>query len=397
MNRSSSIVSLSSGSLLLALGLLTACTPTEKKTEPADPKTGGKQVAKKEQSDKAAFSLPGGTGPVAKVNGVDIERSPFNREYTQIMERYQRARRDIQPSMRERLKDNIVRRLIDAELIKQQAKKLEVSVSDKEAQTKWEEHKKRYGSNEAFKAFLERSKSSEQEVKRQFDANLMREKVFAKVAEDLKVDPKEVKDFYEKNKKRYDEPEQIRASHILVRLKPGAKENEKKDKRAQAEKILKLARKKGADFASLAKQYGEDNTKSRGGDLNFFSRGRMVKPFEDTAWKLKTGQVSGLVETQFGYHIIKKTDHKKAKSKTFSDVKAQIERSLQHRERNKLIRESLAKWKSESTIEIFLKGDPEILRQTQKPTPDEAKTALRKSPHLKQKSPNLPSTRPQTQ
>lgn len=307
-----------------------------------------------------AIELPEGTGPVAKVDGQDIARELFNREYTQTLERYQKARHEVKPALRERLKDNIVRRLVDAELIRQQAEKMQVTIADDELAEKWEAHKKRYGSEEAFKSFLERAGTTADDVRRQFENNLLREKVFAKVSEGVQADPKEVRKFYDDNQARYDEPEQIKASHILFRVPPNASEVDKAKKKEAAKAVLKQL-KTGASFEEMAKKHGEDPTKDRGGDLGYFVKGRMVKPFEEAAWTLKKGEISGIVETQFGFHIIKKTDHKKARKKPFGEVKEQIERSLVARKRNQAIRDALGKWKEAAKIEIFVKGDPEII------------------------------------
>ncbi len=333
---------------------------TAAKTEAAAPA----DKAQAEAPAKAVIKLPEGTGPVAKVNGQEIAREVFNREYTQTLERYQKARHEVKPALRERLKDNIMRRLVDAELIRQQSSKMQVSIEGADTAEKWQAHKKRYGSEEAFKSFLERAGTTADDVRRQFENNLLREKVFAKVSESVKIDAAEIKKFYDDNQARYDEPEQIKASHILFRTPPNAKADDKAKKKAVAEDVLKQL-KKGGSFEALAKKYGEDPTKDRGGDLGYFTKGRMVKSFEEAAWSLKKGKISGIIETQFGFHIIKKTDHKKARKKPFGEVKEQIERSLLARRRNQSIRDALGKWKEAAEIEIFVKGDPAIISAAQ--------------------------------
>lgn len=322
-----------------------------------------------------AIELPPGDGPVAKVNGKDIPRAVFNREFRRTLERYARARHTVKPALRERLKDNIVRRLIDAELIRQEAARMKVSVPADTLAEAWTAHKKRYGSEDAFRAFLERSGITEAEVKEQFTQNLLRERVFDEVAKESSVTEQALKDYYDKNKARYAEPEQVRARHILVRVAPKAEAAQVAERRKRAEEALKKI-KGGQDFASVASEYSEDATKSRGGDLGFFAKGRMVKPFEDVAWKLKKNEVSGLVETQFGFHIIQKTDHKRASQKTFQDVKPQIEKSLTARARNRSIREALKRWKSAASIETFVKGDQEIIRADQAETAKKLKPAV---------------------
>ena len=130
----------------------------------------------------------------------------------------------------------------------------------------------------------------------------------------------EVEAFYKQNLSQYTTPAQIRASHILFKT-DGKDENAV---RAQAEEVLKKAR-AGADFAELAKQYSEDDSnKDRGGDLDYFGKGRMVPEFEAAAFALKTGEISALVKTPFGFHIIKVVDNQPEVVRPLDAVKAEI-------------------------------------------------------------------------
>jgi peptidyl-prolyl cis-trans isomerase D len=142
----------------------------------------------------------------------------------------------------------------------------------------------------------------------------------AKVA----VTDAEIADQYNANVATYATPEQVRASHILFKT-------EGKDDatvKQAAEAVLAKAQAKGADFAALAKQYSDDNSKDQGGDLNYFGRGTMVKEFDDAVWAMQIGEIRGLVKSQFGYHIIKLTEKKPAAQKTLAEVKAQLEDQL---------------------------------------------------------------------
>jgi peptidyl-prolyl cis-trans isomerase D len=132
--------------------------------------------------------------------------------------------------------------------------------------------------------------------------------------------PEEIAQAYQENKAMFSTPEQVRASHILFKT-------EGKDKaavRKQAEAVLAKV-KAGGDFAALAKQYSDDTSKDNGGDLDYFGHGKMVKPFDDAAWALEVGQTSGLVESEFGFHIIKLTDKKPAMNRTLDQVRPQLE------------------------------------------------------------------------
>ena len=140
--------------------------------------------------------------------------------------------------------------------------------------------------------------------------------------ERTQVSPQDVQRNYEDNQQQYSTPEQVRASHILFKI-DGKDEAAVK---AQAEKVLAEAKKPGADFAKLANQYTEEEAgKTRGGDLDFFARGRMAKEFEDAAYALEVGQISDVVKSPFGLHIIKLTDKKAATTRSLDEVRAQIE------------------------------------------------------------------------
>lgn len=141
----------------------------------------------------------------------------------------------------------------------------------------------------------------------------------------LAVTEAEIKSWYDGHKERFQQPEERRASHILV-----ASEKLGKDKaKAKAEDLLKEIRKNPASFSDLAKKNSDDpGSASKGGDLGFFGKGMMVKPFEEAAYALKDGEISGVVESDFGFHIIKLTGVHAAKEKPLAEVKAEIEAEL---------------------------------------------------------------------
>jgi len=142
------------------------------------------------------------------------------------------------------------------------------------------------------------------------------------------VDEAEVKAWYDAHKDRYMQGEERRASHILIEAKTPA---DKEKAKAKAEEVLKEVQGSPAKFADLAKKYSEDTgSANNGGDLGFFGHGMMVKPFEDAVFKLKDGEISGLVESDFGYHIIKLTEIKASKQRSFEEVRAEIESELKH-------------------------------------------------------------------
>lgn len=149
----------------------------------------------------------------------------------------------------------------------------------------------------------------------------------ASFEKDVKIGDKEIEEYYEYNKISFKEPKKVKARHILFKVGDKATEEEEKQVRDRAKSVLEMA-KQGKDFAELALNYSEDMTKGKGGDLGYFGPGTMTKPFEDAAFALDVGQISDLVRSSFGYHIIKVEDKKEERIKALEEVKEEIRRLL---------------------------------------------------------------------
>jgi peptidyl-prolyl cis-trans isomerase D len=142
------------------------------------------------------------------------------------------------------------------------------------------------------------------------------------------VTEQEIADYYEYNPERFREQKQIRARHILFEVSLNAAQSKAEEIKNKALEILKRAQ-DGEDFSELAKKYSQDpSNASNGGDLGFFKKGQMVKPFEELAFSLKKGEIGGPVRTQFGWHLIKVDDIKEEKVKTLPEVRGEIEAAL---------------------------------------------------------------------
>ncbi|MCC7060217.1 MAG: peptidylprolyl isomerase, partial [Burkholderiaceae bacterium] len=148
------------------------------------------------------------------------------------------------------------------------------------------------------------------------------------VSKQIQVSEADARAYYEQNKARYAVPEQRRASHILIKVDPGASEAARQAARSKAEAVLGQLR-AGADFATLAKSESQDpGSASAGGDLGYFSADTMVKPFAEAAFALKPGETSGVVESEFGYHIIRLTGIHPGTQRSFESVRPEIESEI---------------------------------------------------------------------
>jgi peptidyl-prolyl cis-trans isomerase D len=145
------------------------------------------------------------------------------------------------------------------------------------------------------------------------------------LARSVEIKDDEARKFYDDNGARFTTPEERRASHILVKAGKDASADERAKARAKAEGLLEQARKNPAGFAELARKNSDDpGSAAQGGDLDFFGRGAMVKPFEDATWALKQGELSGVVQSDFGHHVILLTGTRGGQKKSFEDAKAEI-------------------------------------------------------------------------
>ncbi len=139
----------------------------------------------------------------------------------------------------------------------------------------------------------------------------------------VEVTDEDIDDYYSENADRYKQPEQVKASHILFKVESGASEEAWTAALNRANEIKKRLD-AGESFEKLATEFSDDNSAANGGDLGYFSKGQMVKPFEDAAWAMENEQISEPVKSNFGYHIIKKVDHKSASYKPLEEVRASI-------------------------------------------------------------------------
>ena len=306
--------------------------------------------------DGSGGTTSGATGPVARVNGQDIGRSDFEKQMERTRGRFQRAGRQIAPALESRLKENLIRKLVEEELIAQKAKAEGVTLEASEVDAKLAEHKARFGSDKAFQSFLERTQQSEADVKSDLEKNALRDKLFAKLLSGQEPTEADAQKYYEENKDKYKQKEQINAQHILFKIDKTTTDAEKKKKLADAKKVYAEAKKPGADFGELAKKYSEGPTAQRGGDLGTFSRGRMVKQFEDVAFAGKPGDILGPVETQFGWHIIKINEKTPEVQRPYDEVKDSILTSLKARQKSKATRELLDKLKADAKVEVLEPG-----------------------------------------
>lgn len=288
--------------------------------------------------------------PVARVNGDTIGRTEFERALRTIEGR---AGSPVPPDRRDEIFRSVLDQMVAVKLLAQESTARKIEVADADVDARFGQIRQQFPTEQAFTQALAAQQTTADKVKHDIRGDLAVNKMLEQeVGTRVAVTDADVKTFYDQNLDKFKEEEAVRASHILIRVAPDADEAAKKKARAEAEDVLKQV-KAGGDFAALAREHSQDGSAAQGGDLNFFTRGQMVPAFETAAFALKPGEVSGIVETQFGLHIIKVTERRPARTVPFTEVTGQIKDYLTSQKREEATSAFVESLKAKGKVEIL--------------------------------------------
>ena len=286
------------------------------------------------------------------VNGEPIVAAAVQGEINGILGRFQAQGSTPSETEMASLRESVLDKMIKLELLGQESKKAGIAVSATDIDTELKGYKKGFADDKAFAKALGEAGITETELRKQIGKNLAIQKfIDTKFKGKVQITEQEAKDFYNSNQDKFAQPEMVHARHILINAKETEAKADKDRKRAKLVQIQKQL-KGGANFADLAKQFSDCPSKERGGDLGFFPRGQMVKPFEQAVFKMMPGDVSDIVETEFGYHLIKLEEKKPAKTVSFDEAKAKITAYLTQEKVTANIEAFLTAAKSKATIKM---------------------------------------------
>ncbi len=298
---------------------------------------------KKAPADKAAV-----------VNGVTISKDDFDRELDFFIKRANQRGQQVPQAQMGMMKNQVLDSLIDRELLFQESKKKGIKINPEKVSDQLQQIKQRYPSKDEFKNLLSEMGLTESAVQKQISRGMAIQQLIDKeVGDKIKIGDEEVKSYYDANPQLFQQPEQVQASHILVKVDATATQAQKDEARKKIESVQKKAQ-KGEDFATLAKTFSEGPSGPKGGDLGYFRRGQMVKPFEEAAFNLKPNETSDIVETQFGYHLIRVVDKKPAQKIAYADVKERLSAHLKKQKMDSEASTYIQSLRSGAKIEKFL-------------------------------------------
>ena len=289
---------------------------------------------------------------LARVNGDVISKPEFERAIQTIETR---AGSPIPADRRDQIVRGLLDQMVGIKLLRQEAAARKVVVPDADVEARIAEIKKQFPSEEVFSQMLEARKMTIAALRADQRDDLAINRLLSDALKDkVAATPEQIDTFYQENQERFKQPEQVKASHILISVPQGADAAATAASRAKADDILKQV-KAGKDFAALAKEHSQDpGSAVNGGDLGYFRQGQMVVPFNEVAFKLATGAVCDLVETQFGFHIIKVVDKKPEQTAPLDDVRSQLKQYLETQNRQRETTAFVAGLRAKGKIEILI-------------------------------------------
>ncbi|MFP4564457.1 MAG: peptidylprolyl isomerase [Spirochaetia bacterium] len=297
---------------------------------------------------KKEASLP--ENAVASVNGVLIPRDIYDLAVGQEGGRPPSAPESEGESESEAgLDSEIIKGLVDQELLLQESKRRGVEISREEVDAEFDKFGAQFPDEETLQANIAEMGYTEETLKGQIEKYLyITTFVEEMVTREIPVSEEEIRTFYDENPQHFTQPEQIQASHILLTF--GEEAGRSREEAEELARSLITRLEEGADFAELAANNSEDPSAERGGDLGTFGKGQMVQEFEEAAFALETGEISGIVETDYGLHIIKVTDKKEEQVVSLDMVSPTIESHLKQVGTAEAMEELLASLREESDI-----------------------------------------------
>ncbi len=311
-------------------------------------------------TDAATNAAPETTGtpielkdPVARVNGEDISKTQLQDAFNAAIEASGVKADDLTAEQKLDGYRQILDELIMDKLVAKAASGIEVT--DAEVNAEIDKLKKQFPSEEAFKEQLAQAGQTPEKLATAMKSMLQQQRwMQSQIKDQDQVADTDAKSFYDSNKEEFENPETVKASHILFMVDKDAPEDVVKQKEDAANKAAARA-KEGEDFTALAKELSEEpGAKESGGDLGFFSKDRMVPEFADAAFAAKPGDISSPVRTQFGWHVIKVEEKKPAGTTPFEEVKDQISAYLKSTKQREAVQGVLKNLKDSAQIETTL-------------------------------------------
>ena len=295
-------------------------------------------------------------GIAARVNGVEISNERFNAFYQEYRRPYgvNVAGRGDHLDKLTRLRREAMDLMIEQELVRQAAAQQGIEVTPEEVDAAFAEVSAPFDNPDEFRRRLDTEGYTEDSYREHLRRMIAAAKYLDNIRADaMTVSEAELEAYYRDNEVRLTLPEQVRVRHILLSWRPLGKPDDRAALREQLTGILKRAR-AGEDFAELAREYSDDSTAEHGGDVGFFHRGQMVPAFEMAAFSLQPGEISDIVETPFGVHILRLEERKEARLLPLDEVREQLREHIREERMEVAVKQETERLRQEGEIEILI-------------------------------------------
>lgn len=253
---------------------------------------------------------------------------------------------------RAKYRPKAMEKMIEKELLYQEAVKKGLKVEE-EVKKQRDKTVKRLGGKKKFKAALERAGITDKQYKEKLRKKyLVKRIITVEVKDKAIVSDEEVKAYYEKNRSKFMRPEARRLTHILISVKPSATAEERSLRKERAQEVINKI-KAGEDMSVVASNYSDGRYRIKGGDFGLVHRGRLEASFEEEVFKLELGELSGIIETIYGYHIVRVEEVKEPEQLRLEEVSKELKKELTEKKEKQLLEELIAMLRGEAKIEIF--------------------------------------------
>jgi len=328
---------------------------TKSSTTPAS--TTGNKGAATPISAATTKSAAINTGKVATVNGTAISQEVFDSVLAYQKEIAAINGTTISDEQVPELKYELLESLIGNELLYQDSQKSGIKVEESEINESYEAQKQKaqFKTDAEFEEALKQSNKTMASYRAQIKQGLAIDHLIKnKFTDKTTISDSEAKKYYDDNPGYFKQPAKVKVSHIMIKFASNADQSKKDEARKKIEQVMTRL-KAGEDFAALAKEVSEDaSSKENGGDLDYFSKGQISsKSFEDAAFALKKGEISDIVTTDYGYHIIKLTDKTDIKTISYEEVKNDIVDSLKTSKVNSNVSKYITVLRNKATIVTY--------------------------------------------
>lgn len=291
--------------------------------------------------------------PVATVNGFIITPQDLNHEIEQLRWEMELRNQPLTNQQLEALRPQFIENLIDRELLFQEARQKNYKIRSQWVNREVASLKYRLNNNTSLEKYLDQINMDMDQLKEQIQKGLIIRRLIRRdILRQVRVSESEMQAFYKRYPEFFQQEEQIRVRHILVEVR---NMNSDELKAAAMTKIrsIQAQLEQGANFAVLALEYSDCPSKNRGGDVGYFTRDQMISSFSDAAFQLHPGEISDVVTTRYGFHLIQMIDREPPSQVAYKNVRKKIERTLRRDKEQKKIDAYLAGLKRKADIKKF--------------------------------------------